>query len=209
MGGAPAVVGIADHRGWAIFVCVAVQEGAPVVLDRRRVDLVSADLPSQPHHHEGAELDVAEAEALVRKVQQSVAAHTRTALSQLQADLGAEHRLVSIAVQEGPRHRRPTTFAEILESQTAMIAADGDLYRDALSEAAEEVGMEARLIPRKGETERAAQALGVDAARAEKLLREIGRELGPPWRKEHRDAAAAAIAVLARHSALSPPRQGA
>ncbi len=209
MGGAPAVVGIADHRGWAIFVCVAVREGAPVVLDRRRVDLVSADLPSQPHHHEGAELDVAEAEALVRKVQHSVAAHTRTALSRLQADLGAEHRLVSIALQGGAGHPRPATFAEILESQTAMIAADGDLYRDALREAAEEVGMEARLIPRKGETELAAQALGVDAARAEKLLREIGRELGPPWRKEHRDAAAAAIAVLARHRALSPPRQGA
>ena len=212
MGGAPAVVGIAEHRGWAIVVCVAARAGAPVVLDRRRVELVGADLSSQPHHHgsgrsslrEGAELEVAQAEALVREVEGSVAAHARTALSQLQADLGAEHRLVSIALQRGPRHRRPATFAEILESQNAMIAADGDLYRDRLCAAAEELGIAAELIPRKEESECAAQALGVDVARLETLLRELGRGLGPPWRKEHRSAAAAAISVLAQHTRLDP-----
>ena len=204
MGGAPAVVGIADHRGWAVFVCVAVRQGAPLVLDRRRVDLVSADLPSQPHHHEGAELDAAEVEALVRKVEQSVALHARAALSELRTDLGAEHRLVSIALREGPGHLRPDTLAEILESQTAMIAADGALYRDALRGAAAELGIATELIPPNGETERAAEALGIDAARVEALLGEIGRGLGPPWRKEHRSAAAAAIAVLDQHARLDP-----
>ena len=152
-----------------------------------------------------AELDAAEAEALVRVVEQSVALHARAALSELQADLGAEHRLVSIALREGPGRRRPDTFAEILESQTKMITADGDLYRDALRDAAAELGIEAELIPPKDETERAAEALGVDAGRVEALLGEIGRGLGPPWRKEHRSAAAAAIAVLDQHACLDPP----
>ena len=133
MGGTPAVVGVADHRGWAIFVCVAVHQGVPVVLDRRRVELVGAGVPSQPHHHEGAQLCVADAEALVRKVERSVALHARAALAQLRSDLGAEHRLVSIVLQEAPGQRAPATFAEILASQTEMIAADGRLYRDALS----------------------------------------------------------------------------
>ena len=85
-----------------------------------------------------------------------------------------------------------------------MIAADGDLYRDRLCAAAEELGIAAELIPRKEESECAAQALGVDIARLETLLREIGRGLGPPWRKEHRSAAAAAISVLAQHTRLDP-----
>ena len=67
-----------------------------------------------------------------------------------------------------------------------------------------EFGLEAEPIPPKDESERAAKALGVDAARVEAFLGEIGRGLGPPWRKEHRSAAAAAIAVLDQHARLDP-----
>ena len=174
------------------------------MLDRRRVELVGAGVPSQPHHHEGAQLCVADAEALVRKVERSVALHARAALAQLRSDLGAEHRLVSIVLQEAPGQRAPATFAEILASQTEMIAADGRLYRDALSGAAEELGIEVERVPRKDEIERAAQALGVDAARVRALLVELGRRRGPPWRVEHRSAAAAAITVLCQHVRPDP-----
>jgi hypothetical protein len=44
------VIGISDHRGWAVLVTVA-RDGT--LLDRRRVELVDETLPSLPHHHEG------------------------------------------------------------------------------------------------------------------------------------------------------------
>ena len=37
---APVVAGVADHNGWAVFVCVSVKYGSPVVIDRRRVELI-------------------------------------------------------------------------------------------------------------------------------------------------------------------------
>ena len=38
-------VGVANHNGWAHLVTVGLDEDGPVVLDRRRVALISPDLP--------------------------------------------------------------------------------------------------------------------------------------------------------------------
>lgn len=177
------------------------------MLDRRRVDLVSADLPHQPHHHEAARLDLADAQELVGRVVRSSAEHARAGLSELQTHLGPQHRLVSIALREGPALRIPETLAEVLESQAAMIAADGVLYRDAICGAAAALGVDVALYLPGAETARAARALGVEAERMAEFLGAVGRELGPPWRKEHRSAAAAAIGVLGEYARLDrlPP----
>jgi hypothetical protein len=45
----PAVVGAADHGGWAILVTGSA-DGALLV--RRRVALVDEGLPTMPHHHD-------------------------------------------------------------------------------------------------------------------------------------------------------------
>ena len=73
----PSVTGSALHNGWAILVTVAAPEGCPVVLDRRRVELIGAGVPSQPYHHEAPELDLPAAEELVREVKESVLSHSR------------------------------------------------------------------------------------------------------------------------------------
>ncbi len=202
MSGLPAAVGIADHRGWAILVCVAARKGVPVVLERRRIELVAAGLPHQPYHHEAAELDTADAEQLVRRVARSAATHAQAALSQLRDDLGSQYRLVSITLWEGPPRPLPESFAELQNSQPALLAADGIMYRKAICDAAVDLGIEVARHPRGAETARAALALGVDPARVEVLLGDFGRALGPPWRKEHCSAAAAAIGVLGQHARL-------
>ncbi len=200
--GLPAVVGIADHRGWATLVCVGTREGLPVVLDRRRVDLVAPDLPSQPRHHEAVDLDLAEARELVDRVKRSAASCAHAALSRLRDDIGAKDRLVSIALREGRVGQVPDTLADVLTSQAAMIAADGALYLDALSRAAVELGIDVAWHPRGAELARAALALGVDSETVTAFLSDVGRELGPPWRKEQRSAAAAAISALGPRARL-------
>ena len=57
-----AVVGVADHSGWAVCVTVAASRGLPVVVDRRRIELIEPDVPTQPYHHETVGMRLAEAE---------------------------------------------------------------------------------------------------------------------------------------------------
>lgn len=117
-------VGIADHNGWGIFVCVVARDGVPVVLDRRRVELIPPDLPNQPYHHETLELDPHDAEELVTKVKQSAASHAKESLSQLQSDISPAHQIVSIALREPPIAMLPATVAEVHSSRALTYAAD-------------------------------------------------------------------------------------
>ena len=198
---APCVSGLGYHTGWAEVVTVAAREGAPSVVDRRRVELLDADLPSQPHHHESGELSLPEAEQLIAKVKASVAAHSRATLAQLQADLSPD-RLVAITLREGSPEIVPDALAEIMQSHAALMVADSEMYRTALCAAATELGLEVILHPRGSESERVADALGCDTDEVGTRLRELGRAIGTPWRKEHR-AAAAAISVLRTHTTLA------
>ena len=63
------------------MVTLAVEDAAPILLDRRRVELIDNDLPSAPYHHEALELDIGAAITLVnRRVNQSVAEHASAAI---------------------------------------------------------------------------------------------------------------------------------
>ena len=97
----------------------------------------------------------------------------------------------------------PSTIGGILESHPATLIADAEMYRATLEEAAEALGFGVVLYPRRSEFDEAARALEVDAARLGELLTGMGRELGPPWRKDHRIAAASAIAALGEDGGLA------
>lgn len=87
-GAAPsAVVGVADHNGWAVCVTVAASRGLPVVIDRRRIDLIEPGVPSQPYHHETVGMPRREAERLVLRVRESVTRTTLARLSELRDEL--------------------------------------------------------------------------------------------------------------------------
>jgi hypothetical protein len=215
------VVGIADHSGWANLVTVgAGPDGAPVVVDRRRCDIIGPDDVRQPYHA-AADLDEAEAEALVASVGAVAAAGAQAALAGLAADLGAPTDgggddgggdgggrggtvgIVALAMRAGSDRALPSSMAGILARHAAMHMAEGELYRDAWAAAADEQGLPVALHPR-GEAEAlAAVALGTTADRLAALLATIGQALGPPWRAEHKEAAAGALAELAGHTRLT------
>ena len=73
------------------------------------------------------------------------------------------------------------------------------LYRESLARAASELGMEVRRYPRKTDpTLLAAEAMGMEVAEINAFIARFGREAGPPWWKDHKLAAAAALSVLGR-----------
>jgi len=187
-----AVAGVADHSGWAHLVTVALRDdGLPTLVDRRRCALVDEDVPRQPYHAAVA-LPAEEAEALVATVTRAAEAGARAALAGLAADLAPAHRLAAITVRTTAGRPPPDTVAEVLASHSAVHTAEGELYREAWAAAAEAAGVDVshHRRPPKGA---AKPDPSIDAAVAT-----LGRQAGPPWQADHREAAAAALRTLHR-----------
>ena len=170
-----AIIGVADHGGWAIFVTVS---GDGKLLDRRRVDLVDEDLPKIPHHSEAQGLPLKEAVALVERVRASAEQHARRRLEEV--DVALPGQIAGIAVRGCPD--LPPTIAECITDYRAQNNADWVMYRRALAKAAEARGWAVNWYDAKS----------VDDA----AFAKIGKAIGPPWNKDHRVAMAAAIAAL-------------
>lgn len=189
------VIGATDHYGRAELVTLAVEDAAPVFLDRRRVELIDPEFPTAPYHHEALELEIGQASELVDRVRRSVAEHAGEAISSMRATFGAQ----ALILPASPFDRLPGSLEDVLASRPLTAAADGMLYRESLADAAAELGMEVRRYPRKTDpTLLAAEAMGVDVSEITSLVARFGREAGTPWRKDHKLAAAAALSVLGR-----------
>ncbi len=190
-----AVTGALVHYGRAELVTVAVEDGAPRLLDRRRVELIGEGLPGAPYHHEALKLDIGAATALVDRVRRSVAERAGAAISTMLA----AHRARVLILPASPYDRLPDSLAEVLSSRPLTLAADGMLYRESLAQAASALGMDVRRYPRNADPALlAAEAMEVDLAGVRALVARFGREAGTPWRKDHKRAAAAALSVLGR-----------
>jgi hypothetical protein len=194
---APCVIGVADHAGWAHIVCVAAPADVPSVVERRRVTLIDAGLPTMPYHHESLAMPEDKADALIARVQRSIAAHAALALQGVVADLSPSYAVVALAARELQFAELPGTVARVRESYQLQCAADGMMYQLALCRAARDIGLDVHLCRRGKEAAWAAAKLGVHDDDVESFVNGAGRPSGPPWTLEHRRAFAAGIAVLA------------
>ncbi len=183
-----ATVGVADHCGWAVLITVA-RDGS--LLDRRRVELVDADLPKLPHHHECQGLPVGEAVALVERVTRSADACARAGLDALETSVSTA--IAGIALRACPA--LPETVAERIANYRAQTMADGVMYREALARAAKAKGWFVHWYEARGALSEAARALG--RRTIDDVLEKTGTALGPPWQKDQRLAMAAALSALA------------
>jgi len=207
-GALTAVLGVADHSGWAVCVTVAASRGLPVVVDRRRVALIEPGVPSQPYHHETVGMPLPEAETLVIRVRESV---MRTSLARMTAlrDELQPCSIVAMTLRNPPLAYVPVTVADAHKSYHVMCRADSVMYHDALCTAARRLGVALKLHDRGEEAVRAADRFGVSLEELEHFLQNAGESLGPPWQKEHRLAVAAAMTALADRAqvSLSPDRE--
>ena len=198
----PAAVGVAEHGNSAVLVTVA-PDGT--LLDRRRIDLTAAGLPTHPHHHEGSwavgryrnspwarEVTLAEAVELVERVRESAARGAREGLAALAAAVPVS--IATIAIRVCPA--LPPTTEERIADNRAQAVADSVMYREALAAAAEARGWSVCWYDREHVFRAAAAALGREDLAA--ALSTMGRSVGPPWQARHKLAAAAALAAQAR-----------
>ena len=109
---------------------------------------------------------------------------------------GEGHEVAGVAIAVGTTEV-PDDLATILASHARLHAAEGELYRDALVEGAAQLGLPVTRFANKGAISEAAQVLGVDSDALAARLAALRTTLGAPWQKDHREATAGALLVLA------------
>src|SRR5882672_10972749 len=111
MRGAPCVVSVAEHTGWAHLVCVAAPGRVPAVIERRRVTLIDSALPRQPYEHDSTAMREDEANALIAQVRRSIAARTPDVWRRAVTDLARPSAAVAPAIRTPPFDGLPKTVA--------------------------------------------------------------------------------------------------
>jgi hypothetical protein len=197
-----AAIALRPHTGWAALIVVG--GDPPVLLERRRLELRAPEIPDELYHA-AARLTLADAERLVARTVVAVgelAARVLRALVEEQHAAG--RRIVGCAVIGALRDTR--ALPAILASHPRIHAAEGDLFRGALAGAARACGSAVLELPERTVAAETARALRITAAELERRIAELGRAVGPPWRSDHKLAAAAALLTLARSRGNAPIR---
>lgn len=195
-----AAVGAVENANTMILVTVSTTR----VLDRRKVELTSG-LSTHPYHHEGAwavgrylgtpgarKVTLPEAIALVKRVQVAALEGARRALAEVAERVDVPIRALSLRACP----ELPATIEACLRDNRAQTQADSVMYRRAVEQAATERGWSVTWYTPDTARAAAGKVLGVPSATIDRLVREFGRTLGPPWQAKHVLAAQAALASL-------------
>jgi len=189
-----AAIGFRDHSGWAIAIAIGLElGGTPVLLERSRLTICPDNLPRQPYHavaERGFPRDT------IRLVEEAALGSATDELARLRETLSTGgHDVVAAGIGHAAGSI-PASLEAILRTHTLLHAAEGRLFREALAEAAAEIGLAVSRFLQRDVMSLAASALDAAPTALDAHLTAIGKGAGPPWRKDHREAAAAAIIAL-------------
>jgi hypothetical protein len=190
--------GLKAHSGWAALVVLAEADGALDVVERRRLELVPPEHApwAKAPYHAAEELELAEAEDLVRRATVSAHAEAGRALARALAERGkAGDRVVGCGVLLGSG-MPGWSVAEIRAVHMRMHKAEGELFRDALLRGAERAGLGVTGVREKELEVRAGKALRLATDAQQRRLAEAGRRAGPPWGRDQKEAALVAWIAL-------------
>jgi len=187
--------GITAHSGWAALVVVGKRDGNFLVVDRRRIELVEDEWAKQPYHA-AEDLKPAAARDVVER---GVEAAHRIAVREMRAAVKREQERENEVTACAVLVANPMpdwSIQEILAVHFRMHKAEGVLFRDALVRATEACGLRLVAISEKLLTKHAERALRTPASDLVKEIAALGKPVGPPWGKDQKDAALAALVAL-------------
>jgi hypothetical protein len=177
------VIGVVARTGSAVAVALSGTAAAPRFAGRREIELVPPGLVAQPYHAAPG-LDLAAAGRLIARVESAAEEAAAAGLRALAATcppgpVGA----VAVVVKAVSV---PGDLAGILRSHAWMHAAEGVLYRQAVLAGAAGCGWVTHAVEQSA------------LPAAEQVVNALGPVAGRPWRRPEKDAARAALALLAR-----------
>ena len=190
--------GLKAHSGWSALVVVGISSGELRIVDRRRIDLVEKEdsaWAKQPYHAADG-LDPDEARNLVTR---AIEAAHRVAVREMRAAVKrageCKHDIAACALLV-PRPMPNWSTDEILAVHFRMHKAEGVLFPDALARAAKACGLRLLAIPEKQLFEEVESALRVPLSGLMEQIASLGKSVGPPWGKDQKSAALAAMVAL-------------
>lgn len=192
-----AAFGIKAHSGWAALVLVGVPGGETRILDRHRVEMIEPDEPwAKAPYHAAERREHGDARVLVERAVRSA---RRLAISELRAAMkrarAVGHEVAACAVLT-TGEMPDWSLEEILAVHFRMHKAEGALFRDALAQAAATCGLKLVAIRENQLAEEAQRVLKRPAGALTEAIAALGREIGPPWGRDQKDACLAAMIAL-------------
>jgi hypothetical protein len=191
-------LGLKAHSGWAALVALGTRDSEVQVVDRRRIELVEeadAQWAKQPYHA-AVGLPLGEARTIV---QRGIEAACRLAEREMRAAAKrareAEYNIVACALLV-TEAMPDWTIEEILAVHFRMHKAEGVLFREALARAVDACGLKLVAIPEKLLAEKAERVLATSARVLKTRTSVLGKSVGPPWGRDQKDAALAAMIAL-------------
>jgi hypothetical protein len=171
--------GFKAHSGWAALVVIGISGSELSVIERSRIELIDpGETWAKQPYHAAEELPAAEARRLV---QRGIDSAHRIAKREMRAFVRrmAGHDIAGCAVLVGTP-MPDWTIEQILAVHIRMHKAEGVLFPAALIAAAKACDLNVVAIPEKG--------LTLDDA-----VVTLGKSVGPPWGKDQKTAAMAAM----------------
>jgi hypothetical protein len=193
-----AALGLKVHSGWATLVALGQGEGSPQFLDRRRIEFVPGEVVGgkQPYHAAQG-LEIRAAARLVDQARASACERAEAALGAVVRELEARGAKVQgCGVLLGSSRALPA-LEKILAAHPLLHAAEGRLFRDAVTEAASKLRLTLTTVLEKEIVAEHAKRSGWSAPRVDRLLAAYKKEAGPPFRLDEKAATLVAFLALA------------
>jgi hypothetical protein len=187
--------GMKAHSGWAALVVIGTDNDSAVVIDRRRIELVEHLWARQPYHAAEPLKPERARDVVNRGIDEARRIAVREMRAAVQRESERANDVAACAVLVGEPMPDWTTD-EILAVHFRMHKAEGVLFRDVLVRASEACGLRLVAIPEKHLAKHAETALGASASGLARTVAALGKSIGPPWGKDQKDAALAALIAL-------------
>ena len=167
------------------------------IVERRRIEMgdpASAG-PKQPYHEaEGRPL--AEARRIVGTYASEARRRAKETLRSVIGDLHRRGLEISDCALLTASGRPLPDLERILASHALIHSADGELFREALLEAAASQRLRPTRVVEKTLLSQASVVLGAPPGELQRAVAEAGKTLGPPWTQDQKLAALAAWLCL-------------
>jgi hypothetical protein len=194
----PAAIGFRAHSGWTSLVAVALHDGGPMVLSRRRVHLVETFTYTfrQPYHT-AEKMPPEEGRAFISRVESEARRLAHRAIRESQKSLltqGYEITHSGLLLASG---RPLPALPNILASHALIHTADGELFRRALLHASARCDLAQAAVKERELLAHASEILRTKTNVLTRKITDLGRGLGPPWTQDEKFASLIAWLALA------------
>src|SRR5580692_8187755 len=198
-----AAVGVRMHSGWGVLVAVSGDANSVEVVERKRIVITDPAIPgaNQPYHHAAglgtSELGLRQSEKYLASCATVSERLAFMAIEEVVRELeGRDYRVMGSAVLLAAGRPLPP-LAKIMASHPLLHTAEGQFFRRAVIQACERLKLVVAETRERDLEDQAKATFGPAASQVQQRIATLGSSLGPPWKKDHKAAALAALIALA------------